>query len=331
MSSQRYDTRGPKVSCCPTLANCNLLAIAPEDVQKDGGDKRCDLPKLPGDSVATTKLENSFVHPPTLTLDNLLVLRDVPVCVREKFAKNHCKDSKLLKTLLSELKSQQSQPKYDLFFDIKPIFMEGVRLASGDSEEDLRLAALVLLRLTTFSRSADIETMLPGIIRAQDSFLIRLSSKGNKSRTLAVTGWTLFALLNYLSHVMLTPCEAFFRTLECHSRPLTSERLAKLVLLLMNRLGLDTDLFKAHSLRGAAASFALGMGASPQFVRQRGAWRSDVVFDEHYGRGHQLLNWDKLFLGPEGDPMEICNYAEVLNPSPVQFCSFSTKEEIRKK
>ena len=87
------------------------------------------------------------------------------------------------------------------------------------------------------------------------------------------------------------------RYLEDHSRGLSSQRLAKLVLQFLHESGIDTRSFKAHSLRGASASCAASSGTPAPLVRQRGGWSSDSVFDLHYARAHQNICWDDLFLG----------------------------------
>ncbi len=315
----------------PNVAVCELVASSEQDDDSLDLHQWLNLQRLPGEPPSSSKVEDRPVNCAGLTLDNVLILRDIPVYLRVHFVRDQCEDPILQQALLKELKSQASQPKYDAFFDVRPLFLEGVRLATSDVEEDVRLAALVLLRLTTFCRSADLESMIPGFILSQNLVMVRFSAKGNMSRTLAVSGWTLYALLAYLNAVKDCPCEAFFRCLDNHHKPLTVERIAKLVLLLMNRLGVDTNVFKAHSLRGASASTALSSGVAPRFVQQRGAWKSDTVFDEHYGRGHQLLDWDKMFLGQEGDLLTSSITSEIVyNPS-VHFCTNTTKEVLSKK
>ena len=96
-----------------------------------------------------------------------------------------------------------------------------------------------------------------------------------------------------------------------HSQGLGSERIAKLVVEYMSSVGVDTKTFKAHSLRGAAASTAIASGMDPKVVQHRGGWCSDQVFGEHYSRTHQFVPWgirlDSGKLSPEYPPTRRSN------------------------
>ena len=49
-------------------------------------------------------------------------------------------------------------------------------------------------------------------------------------------------------------------------------------------VGIDTNIFSAHSTRGAAASKALRSGAPIDSILQTASWRSESVFSRFYNR-----------------------------------------------
>ena len=75
-------------------------------------------------------------------------------------------------------------------------------------------------------------------------------------------------------------------------RCLGAEAVAKVVLTLMTDCGIDTRLFKAHSVRGASATALLAAGVDQTLPRQRGGWTDSRAFDVHYARLHQHVAWD---------------------------------------
>jgi hypothetical protein len=62
------------------------------------------------------------------------------------------------------------------------------------------------------------------------------------------------------------------------------QRIAKETLWIMNKAGIDTNKYKAHSTRMAAASKALDIGFTVDDVMKQGRWRSREVFEKFYNR-----------------------------------------------
>ena len=78
---------------------------------------------------------------------------------------------------------------------------------------------------------------------------------------------------------------------------LGSERIAKRLMHIMEEVGIDTSIFKAHSLRGATATHLLKKGVSQDLVQGRGHWASRITLDQYYSRLHQHKNWQAFLLG----------------------------------
>ena len=65
-----------------------------------------------------------------------------------------------------------------------------------------------------------------------------------------------------------------------------SERIAKQLLDTMKSVGINVDIFKAHSLRGATATHLLTKGVSQDLVQSRGHWTTSQNMDMYYSRMH---------------------------------------------
>ena len=62
----------------------------------------------------------------------------------------------------------------------------------------------------------------------------------------------------------------------------------------MTQLGIPTEAFKAHSLRGATATHAMLNGMEPQCVQSRGGWQSPGTMQMYYNRIHQEQAWEAV-------------------------------------
>ena len=79
-----------------------------------------------------------------------------------------------------------------------------------------------------------------------------------------------------------------------------AQRIAKRTLEVMGRAGIDTKIFKAHSLRGATATAMIEKRVPKDHVQARGGWRSSATLDEYYARLHQGVPWEVVLLGENG-------------------------------
>ena len=60
---------------------------------------------------------------------------------------------------------------------------------------------------------------------------------------------------------------------------------------------MGTQVFKAHSLRGATATHLLKMGVQADVVRARGGWSATKTLDTYYPRLHQCRDWQAIYYG----------------------------------
>jgi hypothetical protein len=73
------------------------------------------------------------------------------------------------------------------------------------------------------------------------------------------------------------------------------------MLVLMEEQGIETRVFKAHSLRGATATHLLKKGVPHSLVQARGAWSSSQTLDLYYNRLHQAHDWESLLQNSQGE------------------------------
>ena len=67
-------------------------------------------------------------------------------------------------------------------------------------------------------------------------------------------------------------------------KPIASQRIAHWIKDMLAEAGVDTSIFKAHSVRGAATSAALAKGVSIQDILDTADWSTDSTFRRFYYR-----------------------------------------------
>ena len=236
--------------------------------------------------------------PNALQVLNLAVrATDVPLKVREGWLTRLAREAPPLanrvESTLGRVRKSRARAQYDLFFSVAPLATFVKEGAAGDlTLPELRSKLIIALRLFTLARSGDLANIPAAIFCQQDMYFIRLLDKTGKERLLSISGRSLTLAALYLAQVSSTPCLFLLRHLGDPSQGLSAERIAKETLSCMRRCGVDTELFKAHALRGAAATAMLAAGVPQDVTRQRGGWSDTRAFERHYARLHQLVDWE---------------------------------------
>jgi integrase len=261
------------------------------------GRKTQNPPKAP-DITEGRKTLNQLVG--RLTWGTVLLRRDLPVGRRLRWA---LAQTQARPDVLKALKKESKEPRYDDFYSVDALWQHAVKMARSGGVLALRNASIVLLRCTTLARSGDVANMLPTLFFDGTRILVRCIAKGAVHRAFVISGVVYETVGRYLLESRGSnplPSAAMFLRLgntvinrygHEQNPEIGSERVAKICLEAMHASGIDTDYFKAHSLRGACATAAVLSGVSPHTVRLRGGWRGDASFDLHYGRAHQGVDW----------------------------------------
>ena len=159
---------------------------------------------------------------------------------------------------------------------------------------------LIQIRLTTMMRSVDVSQVVWGVFEYQNRYFIHTTNKQGALATFSVEGVTLQTLLEYIEMHLEYPGTHLIRYLNCPSRCMGSERIAKRVKVRMQQQGIPTECFKAHSLRGATATHYLLHGMEPHWVQTRGGWSSPETMQVYYNRLHQHQSWEQALQGKIG-------------------------------
>ena len=188
----------------------------------------------------------------------------------------------LLTQSIKRLTRARKGAKYPNFYPLTPLIHLAFDPSSDRLDSGNRL--LLKLRLTTMMRSADCGAIIWGVYQLNDDWYIQTTTKTGHLQAYTVQGSTLDDLLNYLYDHRQHPAIHLFRYQKVPGACLTPQRLAKRMLGVLQLAGIDTAVYKAHSLRGATATHLLKTGTPPTWVRTRGGWTSSATLDLYYSR-----------------------------------------------
>ena len=79
-------------------------------------------------------------------------------------------------------------------------------------------------------------------------------------------------------------CHQLFLSCQAPHKPVQSSTIARWIKQILEASGLDTEVFSAHSTRGAASTAAALAGSSTQQIMARAGWSSEDTFCQHYYR-----------------------------------------------
>jgi site-specific recombinase XerD len=90
--------------------------------------------------------------------------------------------------------------------------------------------------------------------------------------------------LDYTAKWRIPGQEELILSLTYPHRPVSKDTIGRWIKNLLSRSGIDTTIFKAHSVRGAAASKALAKGVNIDSILQAADWSSGHIFTKFYKR-----------------------------------------------
>lgn len=203
----------------------------------------------------------------------------------------------LIQQACQRVKRTQSKAKYPVFYDIKPLLtwaFESNKSPQEYDKETLLDMVLMQLRLTTMMRTVDAANLVWALWHQDEQYYVKTTTKTGECIAHNVTGRTLTCLLEYMCRHIDHPAMFMFRYIKDPGQCLGSERLAKRLLQRMETLGVNTEIWKAHSLRGATATHLMAKGVPQSMVQARGNWTSTATLDKYYNRLHQQQDWSEL-------------------------------------
>jgi hypothetical protein len=226
--------------------------------------------------------------------------QDIPSAVRSEWAQDalrhitNPKAQRLVRQAIRRLHRGGKRAKYPVVYSIQPLLREAFQAPSNLHLLD---RTLLQVRLTTLMRSADAANIVWALFHQDGEHYIKCTTKTGHLETFSVRGQTLDTVLEYVHKHRDSPALFMFRSTVKPYQCLGAERLAKRMLAVMDTVGINTETFKAHSLRGATATHLLRQGVSHHLVKTRGAWSSSDTLDQYYNRLHQSQDWERLLEG----------------------------------
>lgn len=208
-------------------------------------------------------------------------------------------------------KARPAAPKYEEFPDLEPLLAYVSRLDSATRRVDARCKAIVLLKIVTMARAADMARWLADSVEILDTGELRIT--GHKTKNVA-DRQTFFTVQPLPSDPALCPVKAFkdywallgdkssstfiWRAVTSPFDAITADTIGRIVRDAMSAAGIDVAKFQPNSLRGAAATRAVDSGRLPvDTVQSAGHWSSARVFHQHYLRSARRCDLTAALLG----------------------------------
>ena len=195
------------------------------------------------------------------------------------------------------------QPRYEATWDVTTVlrYIENLGPSEVLPLRELSWKLAMILALTRPSRSADLVKLdlryrrfTPEGVVFQDSGLAKQARPG---RLRAEYFFPAFEQARLCPRHTLTVYEErtksfrdqgdtersklFLAVVKPH-KPISSSTMARWLRSLLGKAGIDTNIFKAHSVRGAAASAAANAGVTTIDIMKAADWSSESVFTKFY-------------------------------------------------
>ena len=143
-------------------------------------------------------------------------------------------------------------------------------------------------------RSGDLQNLVNNVFTHAGGYFVVARDKNNRTVWARIGGLTRDLVLECIYRHRGTPAPYMFRNRNNPALCIGAQRIAKYCLIAMDGVGINTRIFKAHSIRGATATFLLSLGIEKSLVKSRGNWSSEECMDWYYSRLHNLIPWDKV-------------------------------------
>ena len=221
---------------------------------------------------------------------------DVPIKTRILWAKSFARDQALVseaKLVIKQLKKQATQPRYPVLYKVEPLLKLLLSLPPPGQLPlpALREALIVSIKLNTLLRSHDMSLLVSNLFQHEGSFFLKVQVKGGAQKAIVVDGLPLRLVMVYLLKMRKQPCQFLLRHLPCPAYFLSKDSIANETVRFMQKAGVATEHFKAHSLRGATAQEFLRRGYPREHVQSRGGWTDIGTLDRYYSKLAQEQPW----------------------------------------
>ncbi|KAM9964594.1 hypothetical protein ACTFIW_004365 [Dictyostelium discoideum] len=218
------------------------------------------------------------------------------------------KDSKIVDIYLKSKKvgADQQSIKYNSVFDIKLVLNYiKMNLINNDSMSllDLTLKTIGLLKICLAARSSDIfKILVPNIVSEAGHIVLSIVAP-KESRAKKVIEVLLESnqdvilcpvrcIRSYITRLSLTVSKDSYliRSPTSHGNRLTSQSISKIAVSLLEKSGINTSIYKAHSYRHSVATFLIDNGVPTEDVLRLGRWSNALIFNKYYNKSKRITN-----------------------------------------
>jgi hypothetical protein len=221
----------------------------------------------------------------------------------------------IVRIMKSIEKERPTIPRYSEFYDIKTLLDHIKKWGPTEelSMDSLTTKVILLLRVTTFARSSDIEYIQYSSIKFQEEGVSfnyvtkKQQRKGSQCLSSFIPKYTdeILCPVRTLQHY-INRTQAWRKPIQNENNrfeqdrlmlslstphdPIGSDRISNRISDLFRAAGIDEKRFKPGSLRGASASAALDAGIPVEDVLRLGQWKSFAVFEKFYNRSRKPVS-----------------------------------------
>jgi hypothetical protein len=206
---------------------------------------------------------------------------------------------RIFKAASKRCKPSTPHAMVDASTDLRPLFRL-IRDLSFKEERDIRLRAILLIRMALFARNSDMANISAehSAVRADGLHIVFFPLKQSSKQTLEVRLVKRNSEDQFLCPAFAFECyhqlrlkdtrtaqegnqvSKFFISLRSEKlRPLSGDRIGSLTKEAFKRCGLS---LRPHDLRAVCASNSLEAGMPMEAVLSSGGWRSELTFRRHY-------------------------------------------------
>ena len=222
------------------------------------------------------------------------------------------------RTLKGIFHERPPQPRYSQTWDVSKVTSYIESLGENDSLSlaELTHKTVMLFALTRPSRSADLSQLhlqfrryLPEGVAFQPT---KLAKQSRQSKPLAEFFFPAFHANELLCPVVTLkayedrteevreetgPRPLFLTTIKPHS-PASSSTIARWLKCTLAKAGINTAIFKAHSVRGAAKTATSNAGITTSDILNAADWSTPSVFQRFYYRPSRQTGFGQAVLNP---------------------------------
>ena len=217
--------------------------------------------------------------------------------------------SRLLKGIHN---TRPPQPRYHSTWDVEMVteFISFLGANEQLSIKHLSRKLALLMALVEVSRTSELQALdLRFRVYKPEGILFKLPSLTKKRNPGLPPKELFFGAFPANTHLCVVKCLQQYETVTEQYRPkeqepnplflsyirpykpITSQRIAHWIKNLLEEAGVDTSVFKAHSVRGASATVALNKGVSLSDILNTADWSKDSTFRRFYYRPTESNNY----------------------------------------